>query len=79
MMKTTALTRRDCLKALAATSIAVSMSGCTASTTRDHDYERPLSRKPFLAPRISDDRVVREVVGLRPYRPSGFVVKTERM
>src|SRR5712672_1292215 len=26
---------------------------------------------------VSTDRVIRTVVGLRPYRPSGFVVKTE--
>lgn len=73
------VTRRLCLKTIAATSIAATMSGCTASITRNHDYERPLSRKPFLAPRISEDRVIREVVGLRPYRPSGFVVKAEPM
>jgi glycine/D-amino acid oxidase-like deaminating enzyme len=32
-----------------------------------------------LAPvKVSKDRVIREVVGLRPYRPSGFVVEAER-
>lgn len=73
------VTRRQCLKTIAATSIAATVSACTASIRRTHEYERPLSRRPFLAPRISEDRVVREVVGLRPYRPSGFVVKAERM
>ncbi|HET9482981.1 MAG TPA: FAD-dependent oxidoreductase, partial [Xanthomonadales bacterium] len=28
-------------------------------------------------PRIADDRVIRVIVGLRPYRPSGFVVRRE--
>ncbi|HSK64553.1 MAG TPA: FAD-dependent oxidoreductase, partial [Pyrinomonadaceae bacterium] len=32
-----------------------------------------------LAPvKVSRDRVIREVVGLRPYRPTGFVVDAER-
>lgn len=78
-MKLPAVTRRQCLKTMATASIAATMSACTASISRMRDYERPLSRKPFLAPRISADRVVREVVGLRPYRPSGFVVKAEKM
>jgi D-amino-acid oxidase len=36
-----------------------------------------LSRKPFIAPRISNDRIVRAVTGLRLFRPQGFVVKKE--
>jgi glycine/D-amino acid oxidase-like deaminating enzyme len=77
-MNRRSITRRDCVKALAATSLAASVGGCAVSVTRDRHYDRPLSRKPFVAPRISDDRVVREVVGLRPYRPSGFVVRGEK-
>jgi glycine/D-amino acid oxidase-like deaminating enzyme len=37
-------------------------------------------KKPGLAPvRVSSDRVIRSIVGLRPFRPSGFVVKGEKL
>ncbi len=42
-------------------------------------YARPLSRQPFAAPRISADRVVRVIVGHRPWRPSGFVVRRDEL
>ncbi|MEM1402534.1 MAG: FAD-dependent oxidoreductase [Pseudomonadota bacterium] len=42
-------------------------------------YARPLSRRPFTAPRISEDRIVRVLVGHRPFRPSGFRVERERL
>ena len=32
--------------------------------------------KPVL---VSSDRVIRSIVGLRPFRPSGFVIKSERL
>lgn len=39
---------------------------------------------PFQAPvlkpvLVSSDRVIRTIVGLRPFRPSGFVIKSERL
>ena len=61
---------------------AATLGGCATAgisgAGRKH-YDRPLSRQPFVAPRISHDRIVRVIVGLRPYRPSGFVVKRETM
>lgn len=33
----------------------------------------------FAPVHISQDRIIRTVVGLRPYRPEGFVVKVERL
>ena len=33
----------------------------------------------FAPVKVSRDRVIRTVVGLRPYRPEGFVVKVERL
>lgn len=46
------------------------------STTR---LTRALEEQRRFAPvKVSRDRVIREVVGLRPYRPSGFVVDAER-
>ena len=33
-----------------------------------------------LAPvRVSRDRIIREIVGLRPYRPEGFVVEAQKL
>lgn len=70
--------RRRLLKSLGAGTV-LAASGCVSrgSAVRGYRYPRPLSRGPFVAPRISMDRVVRVIVGLRPYRPSGFVVRRE--
>jgi len=70
--------RRSLLKALGTGAIATTMAGCTSLATSETRYQRPYSRKPWVAPRISPDNVIREIVGHRPYRPSGFVVKSER-
>ena len=40
--------------------------------TNSHD----LSFKPV---KVSADRVIRTIVGLRPFRPSGFILKSERL
>ena len=45
----------------------------TTRLTRAFDEQRR-----FAPVKVSRDRVIREVVGLRPYRPSGFVVDAER-
>ena len=37
------------------------------------------SGMPLRRVNVSDDRVIRTIAGLRPYRPSGFVVRAERM
>ena len=42
-------------------------------------YARPYSRKPFAAPRVSMDSVIRVITGQRPFRPKGFVVRSEEM
>ena len=74
-------TRRDFFKTTGAAALAATVSGCASPTvgTPVSGYTRPYSRNPWVAPRISRDRIVRVVVGNRPYRPSGFVVKGERM
>ncbi|HSD48173.1 MAG TPA: FAD-dependent oxidoreductase, partial [Pyrinomonadaceae bacterium] len=61
--------RRDFLRGAAATS-ALLMS---APLPRGFAAERHFARV-----NVSRDRVIREVVGLRPYRPSGFIVEAER-
>ena len=36
------------------------------------------SKRQFAPVKVARDRIIREVVGLRPYRPEGFVVEAER-
>lgn len=69
-------TRRSVLGSLGAAGTVAALAGCSSSALRP-DYQRPLSRQPFVAPRISRDRIVRVIVGHRPYRPSGFVVRRD--
>jgi D-amino-acid oxidase len=61
-------------------SLAVSgvASGCYRS--RPHAADPLSGNSCNLAPvLVSPDREIRTVVGLRPHRPSGFVVKTEKL
>ena len=73
--------RRGVIKSLGAAGTLAALGGCAVAgrTAGSGRYARPLSRQPFVAPRISRDRVVRVIVGHRPYRPSGFVVRREQM
>lgn len=73
--------RRAVVKTLGVAAAVAGLGGCAniGGTFRGRRYERPLSRRPFVAPRISRDRVVRVVVGHRPFRPSGFVVRRQQM
>src|SRR5207245_9413198 len=51
------------------------LAGCAARRT-----PLAISPAPRLARvRVSPDRVIRTVVGLRPFRPSGFVVRGEKL
>jgi D-amino-acid oxidase len=53
----------------------LALSGCAA---RRSAIVTPAA--PRLAPvRVARDRVIRTIVGLRPYRPSGFVVRGEKL
>ena len=74
------LNRRKTLKTLGALASLSALGACSAVTTAPgaQRYNRPLSHRAFAAPRISEDRVVRVIVGHRPFRPSGFVVRRER-
>src|SRR5688572_17721962 len=64
------VTRRDFLRGAVATS-ALLMS------TRLLSAFEPQRR--FAPVKVARDRVIREVVGLRPYRASGFVVDAEKL
>ena len=78
MSQSNRLLRRDLLKTIGAGAVAAGLGACVPVTSSSARYQRPYSRNPWLAPRISMDNVIRSIVGLRPYRPSGFVVKSEQ-
>ena len=71
-------TRRNLLKSIGAGAMAASLSACVPMAVSPQ-YQRPYSRKPWVAPRIDAENVIREVVGHRPYRPGGFVVRSEKL
>ena len=69
----TGLKRRDFLRGAAAASALL------LNTRLANGLTGALTMQRHLAPvKVSKDRVIREVVGLRPYRPSGFVVEAQR-
>ena len=64
--------RRRFLSTLAS---AIPLASCSA---RRAQVRAPaFTGRRFARVNVSRDRVIRTVVGLRPYRPSGFVVRTE--
>ena len=56
------------------------LSGCAAKTARVRTLVRTPDSAPRLARvRVAQDRVIRVTTGLRPFRPSGFVVRAEKL
>jgi len=65
-----AISRRDFIQGVAATTaLTMAMPVRALATGLD---------RHFAPVKVSPDRVIREVVGLRPYRDEGFVVSAER-
>jgi glycine/D-amino acid oxidase-like deaminating enzyme len=71
--------RRTLLRSFGAGAFLAALAGCAPLPLNPAAYSRPLSRNPWAAPRVSMDDVIRVIVGHRPYRPAGFVVKSEQM
>lgn len=71
------MNRREVIKAAGVAALgAVVESACAVRTAPPARVAPPPRR--FARVRVSPDRVTRIVVGLRPYRPTGFVVRTDR-
>jgi glycine/D-amino acid oxidase-like deaminating enzyme len=66
----TFIDRRRFLQGAAATSVAL-MARRTANAFA--------AKRHFAPVKVARNRVIREVVGLRPYRPGGFVVDAQRL
>ena len=69
--------RRRVLGAAASLAVAGLAAGCAPMPAALPAHPRLYSRQPWAAPRVSMDAVIRVIVGQRPYRPSGFVVRRE--
>ena len=63
---------------LQAATILPFLSGCT-NPLRGNNRNYSPSGLPLRRVKVSDERVIRTIAGLRPFRRSGFVVKAERM
>jgi D-amino-acid oxidase len=68
--------RREFLRAAGALAFAGATGGCGAIVRRSLIVD---PRRRFARVRVSADRVIRTVVGLRPFRKSGFVVRAETL
>jgi len=70
--------RRAVLKLGGMAAIGLSVPGCASRLSPD---TTPLGRPPLVLPtvRASWDRVIRTTVGLRPYRPAGFVLRATKL
>jgi glycine/D-amino acid oxidase-like deaminating enzyme len=66
--------RRALLKLLGTAALGTAAPACTVRRPSPAGARRRLGKV-----HARDDRVIRDVVGLRPYRPSGFVVRAERV
>ena len=52
----------------------------SVSSVVDCSYQVTMTAATYLAPvRVDPSRLIRTSVGLRPFRPGGFVVRTERL
>ena len=67
--------RRHFLKAGGAAGLGLALGGCSYRTGLGGQWVRPANLFPV---RISWDRIIRTTVALRPYRESGFVLRSER-
>jgi glycine/D-amino acid oxidase-like deaminating enzyme len=72
------LRRRELLRSIGAGALLATLGACAPLPPVEKVYQRPYSRLPWAMPRVSMDAVIRVVVGHRPYRAAGFVVRSEK-
>src|SRR6476660_2883563 len=78
-MSWTQINRRSFLRA-GLTGSAWAIAAPTLRSTFAFSSPHPLfDRRPLAPVKVSRDRLIRTVVGLRPFRSEGFVVETERL
>src|SRR5438876_11931048 len=67
--------RRAILKAAGLAALGAGLPACASRRPGSLVWPEPPRRLARV--HVSEDRIIRTVVGLRPFRPSGFVVRTE--
>jgi D-amino-acid oxidase len=75
-VESTESTRRRFLAAAGAAAAAALLPGCAS---RPYVVDPPRAKRRFARVNVSPARVIRTIAGLRPFRPSGFVVRGERI
>ena len=65
------------LKATGLAAVGAGLSACAGRRAGPLLWPEPPRR--FARVHVSEDRIIRTVVGLRPFRPSGFVVRVEKV
>lgn len=81
MKKDTNIERRKFLK-MAGLTAGIGASFGFGFKQSDSDVITPQTKShdlSFKSVKVSSDRVIRTIVGLRPFRPSGFILKSERL
>ncbi len=68
--------RRTLLKAGGMAVVGLGLGGCANRRTPSRPMRPPVNLVPV---HVSWDRVIHTTVGLRPHRPSGFFVRTEKL
>ena len=74
------MNRRHALKTGALGSIGFALGGCATRTPQPAAAARPPRARIRLTPlRVAPTLVIRSTVGLRPHRPQGFVLRSEKL
>jgi len=72
--------RRSLLKFAGMASIGFALEGCATTTSTAKPQTLPKqARRVLPAVNASWDRIIRTTIGLRPHRPSGFVLRAEQL
>jgi D-amino-acid oxidase len=71
------MSRRTMLEAGGLAALGVGLSACAKG--RGASLLRPEPPRRFARVHVAEDRILRTVVGLRPFRASGFVVRAEKL
>jgi D-amino-acid oxidase len=72
--------RRSLIKLGGMAALGFAVEGCAPKTARPQLAPRaPQARRVLPAVNASWDRVIRTTIGLRPHRPSGFVLKADKL
>ena len=71
--------RRNFLKTTSLLGLMAGVSSCAGTSGMVRSEKYSVARGPFIKPNFSSDRVVKETVGLRPFRTLGPRLETEKL